>query len=656
MDSVSQSMEEDLRDTAREVARETQVSATQAADALYYLSSSGMDAAESMEAMPTVAEFSEAAGDALSMADAADIATNAASAFGYEASELSEVTDTLAGVTKNHNQTVSDMSSAMSQVAPVASSLGLSIEETATAIGMLGDQGISAEKSGTALRNVLSQLSDSSSTASQDLESMGVAVRDGEGDLLSFSQILTNMEEAGVEASEATKLFGQEAGPAMAALLSEGGAALDKNTGKIKEMEGASGDLAEEQRGGLNAQLGILRDNVADLGIEFGSVLLPAVTTATGVVSKATDRFRGLDDSQKRIVVSLLGIAAAIGPVIAGLGTIGVVAPAVSGGIATLSGAATGAAGAFGTMWTALLGPVGVVIAAIAGLIAIGAGLRYAWNNNIHGIRDTTEAAFQRVKNWFTSAPAWMLALLGPVGQLYLAYRENLFGVRDIVDNVFDFIGSKIGWLIDRIQSLPGINFGDDDVDVDETAVEEEGAAAGETYSDSFEASAQPDSAAMMLAGVGADTSEAIKGEMTPEIRQALEDGVDGYVSDPDEIEDAPTEINEDLYNAVVEDHGGSAENLGVSESEFQLLMRRYESGSGASSSTPSVDLLSSGDGPTGVAGSGGMTPDELKTALRDVLDGLRLETRLETDQRGLEQFIEDIADAQIADAGGGRP
>jgi hypothetical protein len=50
------------------------------------------------------------------------------------------------------------------------------------------------------------------------------------------------------------------------------------------------------------------------------------------------------------------------------------------------------------------------------------------------------------------------------------------------------------------------------------------------------------------------------------------------------------------------------------------------------------------------------MSTQEFKTALREVLEGLRLETRLETDQRGLEQWIEDIADAQIAEAGGARP
>ncbi|RLM59924.1 phage tail tape measure protein, partial [Halorubrum sp. Atlit-26R] len=61
------------------------------------------------------------------------------------------------------------------------------------------------------------------------------------------------------------------------------------------------------------------------------------------------------------------------------------------------------------------------------------------------------------VKSWLQEAPYWLLALLGPLGQLYYAWRENWGGIRDITGNVFDWIGDKISWLRDQIERIPGI-------------------------------------------------------------------------------------------------------------------------------------------------------------------------------------------------------
>jgi len=236
MDSVDGAMKEKLEATAREVANTTTHSASAAADSYYFLASAGLDAAEAMEAMPQVAAFAEAG--QLKMAEATDVATNVMSAYGYEADEMASVTDTLTAVTQNHNQTMQGMASAMSTVAPIASSLGLSLEETSAAIGQMGDVGIQGERAGTALRNVFSQLSDESSTVSQDLRDMGVATRNSSGEVVSLTQLLSNMESAGVEAGDAAKLFGTEAGPAMAALMQEGSDALAQNTAAIEEAEG----------------------------------------------------------------------------------------------------------------------------------------------------------------------------------------------------------------------------------------------------------------------------------------------------------------------------------------------------------------------------------------------------------------------------------
>lgn len=354
MGDVDESMRENLEQTARDVAKTMSVSHEEAASSFYYLASAGLDAQESMESMPDVAAFAEAG--QMDMAEATDVATNVMSAFGYQADEMTEVTDTMTATVSNHNQTMQGMSSAMSQVAPVASSLGVSIGETSAAIGMLGDVGIQGEKAGTAMRNIFSQLSDETSTASETLADMGVKVRDSEGNMLDFVTILENMQDAGVEAADATRIFGREAGPAMAALLEEGGDALRENTQNIEDMEGATEEVAETQRDTFNAELDILKSNIRDVGITIGEILLPVLNSLVENLMPVAEWFQNLTGRQQKFIVVVGALVAALGPLLAVVGTILTMLPAMASGFALL---------------TAVTLPVSAPILAIAAAIGV---------------------------------------------------------------------------------------------------------------------------------------------------------------------------------------------------------------------------------------------------------------------------------------------
>ncbi|QCC61646.1 phage tail tape measure protein (plasmid) [Natrinema thermotolerans] len=464
MGDVSESMEEDLEGAARRVARETTVSASEAADAYYYLSSAGLSAAQAMEAMPTVTQFSEAAGGALNMAEATDIATNVMSAYGYEANEMGEVTDTLTAVTQNHNQTVNDMASAMSQVAPVASSLGVPLEEASTAIGMLGDQGISAEKSGTALRNILSQLSDSSSTAAKQLQEAGVQTQDAEGNMLPLAEVLEQIEESSLEASDASQIFGREAGPAAAALIQQGSDALEENADRVRESEDATSDMAEEMRSTTQGEIQQMRSNLEDVGLTIGSVLLPMLSTATSYVSGAAEWFQNLNEGQQKAIVVVGGLAAALGPLLIGVGTLLTMLPTMATGAAMASGALSGAllpssvaasGGLSGMAASALAAqvsimgltaPVWAVISAIGLLLSATAIFAAAYSKNWKGIRDYTEWAIDPI----TDGIDWFV--------------EKLFGISSASEKVAGAFGDFIDWVVEKINSIPKINLDSGDL------------------------------------------------------------------------------------------------------------------------------------------------------------------------------------------------
>lgn len=135
-----------LRDVAKDLGSTTEFTAKQAADGLTFLARAGFDAEEAMASIPAVLDLATASGMALGQA--ADIASNIMSGFGIEASNAANVTDVLAAASSRANTDVAQLGSAMSTVAPISAALGISLEDTAAAIGVMSDAGIQGERAG----------------------------------------------------------------------------------------------------------------------------------------------------------------------------------------------------------------------------------------------------------------------------------------------------------------------------------------------------------------------------------------------------------------------------------------------------------------------------------------------------------------------------
>src|SRR5699024_9230451 len=99
--------------------------------------------------------------------DAADITSNILSGFGMQAEETARVADVLAKASADSNTDIQGLGEAFKYVGPIASDLGISIEDTAAAIGVLGDAGIQGGQAGRQLRNGLQSLGDPRSQASK---------------------------------------------------------------------------------------------------------------------------------------------------------------------------------------------------------------------------------------------------------------------------------------------------------------------------------------------------------------------------------------------------------------------------------------------------------------------------------------------------------
>ncbi len=131
-----------LRDIAKELGSTTQFSATQAADAMGFLAQAGFSANEVMGAIPSTLQLASAA--QLDLASAADITSNILAGFGLEVSELGRANDVLVKTFTSANTDLVQLGQAMKFVGPVAKAAGVSFEETAAAVGLLGNAGIQA--------------------------------------------------------------------------------------------------------------------------------------------------------------------------------------------------------------------------------------------------------------------------------------------------------------------------------------------------------------------------------------------------------------------------------------------------------------------------------------------------------------------------------
>lgn len=175
----------------------------------------------------------------------------------------------------------------------------------------------------------------------------------------------------------------------------------------------AHGDFERTGAGTAN-QMRIFQESLKQLAETFGQQLLPMITPIIQKLNEMIQKFAGLDDRTKKIIIVFAGVVAAIGPLlifignlIAAVGTITTVFGTAAGAMAAAEGASLGLGGAFAS----LTGPVGIAVAAIAGAVAIGVVLYKNWDKIKetagqlwNGIKEKFEKIGTQIKNTWNEA------------------------------------------------------------------------------------------------------------------------------------------------------------------------------------------------------------------------------------------------------------
>lgn len=373
-----------MRAQAMDLGSTTQYSASQSAEAMGFLAMAGFDANEIMAAMPGT--LSLAAAGQVDLGRAADIASNVLSGYSTIADEsggtaegLARANDVMAKAMTSSNVNLNSLASSMQYVAPVAAGMGFEFEEVTAAIGFLGDAGMQGSQAGTILRSVMGDLSSPSGRVSDALNRLGVEVEDSSGELLSLTEILGNLEDAGATSADMMELFGKEAGPGMINLLSRGSEELAAFTDELRvagQEGGVAADIAGTQMQGFNGAIITMQSALEGLAIAImDGGLLNALAGLVGGFTRFVSFLSKMPTPILAFGALLLGLVGIIGPVIIAVGALvgavgGITAAFAAGGAIAGFGAAI--AGGFAVA-AAAAGPILLAI----GLIAAGAALIY---------------------------------------------------------------------------------------------------------------------------------------------------------------------------------------------------------------------------------------------------------------------------------------
>jgi TP901 family phage tail tape measure protein len=227
-----------MREQALQLGADTAWSASEAADGMEYLAAAGFNAEQVMAAMPGMLAL--ASSDAVDLGVAAEIAGATLNGFGLEAAEAGRVADVLAKSAAATNAGVTDMGNAMAYVAPVARATGLSLEETAAAIGIMSNAGIKGSMAGTALRGSLTALMSPSNEAADIMKRYNLQ--------LNTNQAAMNAANTEYEKAN-SKLNGYKS-------------QLETATQKLKDMK-AVGTFSKEQIAQQTASIESLKKSIS---------------------------------------------------------------------------------------------------------------------------------------------------------------------------------------------------------------------------------------------------------------------------------------------------------------------------------------------------------------------------------------------------------
>ena len=329
-------------------------------------------------------QFSELNGTDVS--GSIDKVQSSMAAFGMDASQAGNVLDILNKAGQDTGISMDELASALTSNSTTLKEAGFTFEQSAGFIANLNKNGIESGTVMTGLKKALQNATKEGKPLSQALAELQEELKNASSDTEAMQK--------------ATELFGAKAGPQMVKALKEGRISLDASANSIENWGNSVEDTFNatlDAPDKLKVTFNELKLVGADLGGTLLEMVVPALQKLSEIVHAAREAWNGLDDSQKKIIITVAGVAAAIGPVLTIIGTVITTVGTLVAGIGSVIGVMAGIAPAVGAAVVAF----GPFIAAGAAIVAAGIAIYKNWDTikaKAAELNDAIKEKFEEIK------------------------------------------------------------------------------------------------------------------------------------------------------------------------------------------------------------------------------------------------------------------
>ena len=339
----------------------------------------------------------------------------AMAAFGVETDSAADILDILNKAGQDTGVSVDKLAQDLTTNSTALKELGFGMN---TAIGFMAN----LNKNGIDSSAVMAGLKKALQNATKDGKTMGEAIDE-------LTQSMANAQTDTEAMALATELFGAKAGPQLAAAIQEGRLSFDDFTNTVKDWGDSvttTFEATQDPWDEWNMTLNELKLAGADLGTVLMDVLAPVISQVTEGVKGLRDWMNGLDEDEKKQIIQIAGIVAAVGPVITVIGT-------VISTVGTLMTVGSTLVAGIGTVIGILGGPLTVAIAAA---VAAGVLLYQNWDK----VREWAGTVSESVKTKFT--------------EMKTNIETTFTNIKNSVTEKINAAKSAVQTAVDRIKSI----------------------------------------------------------------------------------------------------------------------------------------------------------------------------------------------------------
>ncbi|BDM67526.1 hypothetical protein HEK616_10130 [Streptomyces nigrescens] len=263
--------------------------AADAAEGMVELSKAGFKADQSIDAVRASLQLASAAD--VNAATSAKYLGDVMDQFGLGADQSSRAADTLAATANSASGSITDIYYSMRYAGPVAHALGVSLQDTAAAVGMLGKSGILGQTAGTSLRGMFANLAAPTPQMKGALKDLGIEAWDAQGRFRGLRTVIDGLSKAEHSMSQkdfaagVTRAFGKPALSGAVALAHQGTASFDALSMAVRQT-GAAASITASRGQGLTGAMTQLRTQARQTGLALYQGMAPGLEWVTRLLTR----------------------------------------------------------------------------------------------------------------------------------------------------------------------------------------------------------------------------------------------------------------------------------------------------------------------------------------------------------------------------------